>query len=116
MNTIWFPVTYENLNNYKFYRWNANIGDYGAFQYYKDNQNEISNIPIKLINIGDINICDTTKSYTLLNDISGLNKTTIELPNIPKNTPFGWSHEDNLWLYYTNKTNDKATHYTKYII
>lgn len=117
MTTQWLPVTYESLNAYNLYRWNSSIGEYGGFEYQKSSDNsECINKPINLNEIGEITECDTTQKYSLLKFINGLSNTTVNLPGVPIGTPYGWSHIDNKWLYYTLSNSDKPTHYATYIM
>ena len=57
---------------------------------------------IELSNIGNITICNSNIQYSTPEDVSGLSTTTIELPNIPKGSSYGWDHINNVWVYYIN--------------
>lgn len=117
MTTQWLPVTYETLNKYNLYRWNSSNGNYGGFEYRKSGDNsEVINKSIELCEISEITECDNTKTYSLLKFINGLSNSTVELQGVPIGTPYGWSHHDNKWLYYTNDNSDKPTHYATYIM
>jgi len=116
MTTNWLPITEVNLK-YDLYKWNSSVGNYGGFEYQKSSDNsKIIKIPIELTEIGEITKCDDTKTYSLLKHINGLSNTTVILPDISIGTPYGWSHFDNKWLYYTISNSDKPTHYANYIM
>ena len=87
---------YKN-NNY--YTWDVSIGKFGAFQY-KNSNNEIITEEIKLENIGEITKCLDTFEYSHINDCIGINETTIELPNIPIGSKFGWDDKAYCWVYF----------------
>lgn len=87
-------------NNY-YYTWDVSIGKYGAFQY---KNNEIITEEINLDNIGEITNCLENFEYSHINDCIGVSETTIELPNIPKGSKFGWDHIANCWVYFKNNS------------
>ena len=110
----WKPVTYDGLkDSYDYYTWDVSIGDCGGFSYKKTNN--ITDKPIKIDNIGNIKIC-SHDNFTLKFKVVGLSKTSVELPFVPKDTEFGWDHENNCWTYFTDKTTEKPTYYSEYVM
>jgi hypothetical protein len=96
-NSIWIKY-----NDNSTYTWDANIGKYGGFNY-KNENNEITTQEIQLENIGQITPCKNTIIYSHINNCIGLNNTTIDLiPEIPKDSKFGWDTENLCWIYYKN--------------
>ena len=85
-------------NNY-YYTWDVSIGKYGGF-HYKNTNNETSIEEIKLENIGEITKCIDTIDYSHINDCIGISETTIELPNIPIGSKFGWDDKACCWVYF----------------
>jgi len=109
---VWFPS--ENFNsNYKYYSWNSKVGSIGSFQYYNDDDTNITNIDLNLSNIGEITPCNSEDIYSNKDEVSGYSLTTINLPPyITKNTPYGFCNKSHSWLYFNDK--GVATHFAKY--
>lgn len=85
--------------NNGYYTWDISIGKFGGFQY-KNSNNEIITEEIELNNIGDISNCIDTIEYSHINDCIGISETTIDLPNIPKGSKFGWDDKAYCWTYF----------------
>lgn len=99
-------------NNF-YYTWDVSIGEYGGFTY-KNNDNKITVEEIKLINIGDITKCLETFEYSNIEDCLGISETTIDLPNIPKGSKFGWDDKAFCWVYF-EKAFIKPSYFAKKI-
>ena len=87
--------------NKEYYTWDISIGELGGFKY-KNSNNEIKIEEIKLNNIGEITKCLETFEYSHINDCIGISETTIDLPNIPICTKFGWDDKAYCWVYFEN--------------
>ena len=107
MNTSLKWVFHNNI----YYTWDVSIGKYGGFQY-KNSNDEITTEEIKLENISEIFECLETFEYSHINDCIGISETTIDLPNIPKGSKFGWDHNANCWVYFNNNS-IKPSYYAK---
>lgn len=106
-------VTYGSLKDtYDTYEWDAKVGLHGGFVYTKFNK-EIDVKPIKIDNISIIIKCDKNIVYPKKENVSGLNKTNVELENIPLGSLYGWDHSNNAWIYYIN---DIPTYYSNYVL
>jgi hypothetical protein len=115
MTTIWKTVTYPELTSmYDYYTWNSTLGNVGGFSYKKNNI--VTDKPIAVKNIGQIENCKSDVNYSFKNEVLGLSKTTVELPFVPKNTNYGWCDKSNCWVYFTDNNVDKPTHFSSYIM
>jgi hypothetical protein len=108
MNT---SSTWVKTANNAYYTWDVSIGKFGGF-YYKNSNNEITTEEITLENIGDITECIPTLEYSHINDCIGISITTVELPNIPIGSKFGWDSVTNCWVYFFNN-HLKPSYYAK---
>lgn len=103
----------ELKNKYKKYYWDSSIGSIGGFKYQDYNDNVIDK-PIELSNIGNITKIDNSDDYTNKKDCLGISKTTVDLPNIPIGSYFGWDDKNNSWVYFIDD-NDKPSYYSNYL-
>ena len=107
------PVTRSQLLQYGTeYRYDADVGEFGAFHYYM-NGSAVPNhtVVFQSHNIGAIvSLSDNITSA----DVQDIFFTTIELPNVPTGTPYGWSHNYDCWAYFTNGTDQLATYMSRY--
>ena len=116
MTQLFANVTYPTLKTtYKKYTWDISIGNVGGFRY-EDYDGNFTDKPIELVNISDIKICNDDITYSTKNNILGVSKTTIDLPNVPIGSEFGWDDTANCWVYFTDDSKCHPTHYASYVI
>ena len=116
MSPKYADVTYESLKNiYKKYTWDATIGSIGGFRYECIDGTFVDK-SIELSNIGSITVCDNVNNYSNKTECLGISKTSIDLPDIPNGTDYGWDAIANCWVYFTNQNQEKPTHQTSYLL
>jgi hypothetical protein len=104
------PVTYNGLvkkygpnSKYQWVSPQENKGT-GHFRYTRAN-GTTNNVPFNVRSITGFGP-STADLSPMFNKVSGMGKTTIDLPGLPVGSPFGWSHERNKWIY-KNPANNK---------
>lgn len=113
---MFIDVSNENLKSkYKKYNWDISVGIMGGFKYIDYNDNFIDK-PMEMSNIGEIMKIDDNEihKYSNKNDCLGISKTSVELPNVPIGSFFGWDDKNNCWIYFLDE-NDKPSYYSNYI-
>jgi hypothetical protein len=88
-----------NTPNNSRYTWCADLGTCGGF-IEKNSNGETLFTTITINNIGEITPCLTTVEYSHINDCIGVSETTLELPNIPIGSKYGWDSKAYCWVYY----------------
>jgi hypothetical protein len=116
MAQMYADVSYETLKNvYKKYTWDATIGNIGGFRYER-HDGTFSDKGIEMTNIGSISVCENCNDYSNKSECLGISKTSIDLPNVFKGTDYGWDAVANKWVYFTDETQEKPTHYSDYLL
>jgi hypothetical protein len=104
------------------YSYDSSIGDIGGFHYYVNGFSapnpSVTVMPSHTValtpqNIGQIEVAESVKATS--EDVQTMFYTSVDLPNVPKGTAYGWAHEIDCWVYFTAGTDRFATYKSYYV-
>jgi len=76
----------------------------GHFRYRRRNtKNNINNAPFNIRQVGALKLSDRDLSDAFEN-VMGKGETTFDFPGLPIGSEFGWSDEENKWIYKSKNT------------